>query len=119
MIGLAIQKAEWKFGSGSTVHGRRFDDGVVVSVARSSPLWKAGAELVSYVRANRAEATLRDDGNAPAEKVLIQVGSKRRPALLVPVLTDDEREALAKKDRERSEEFERFRKEWCFPPYEN
>lgn len=118
LIGKTLQMDGWPFGTGGTVHGERFDEGVVVSVAKASPLWKAGAELVSYIKANRAEATLQDDDSAPKDWVAIKVGSKPRSALLTPVLKEGERIMLVERDNKKGEEMERFRKEWRLPPYD-
>lgn len=118
LIGMTLKKCGWPFGSGSTVHGERFTEGVVIAVASSSPHRAAAAELVSYITANRAHARLIENDSLPADRILIRVGSKPRSPILMPVLKDEDKRPLRETDEQNKQQMERARRDWRLPPYD-
>ncbi len=113
-----LSKYSWQFGSGSTVHGERFAEGVVVSLRKGSKYLKAASELIAYLEANRAHAILIETDNSPVDRVNIRVGSKVRTALLMPVLHESDRNTFVQIENKNRAAMERLRKEWKMPPYD-
>jgi hypothetical protein len=117
LIGTTVQKANWVFGNGSTVHGERFVEGVIIHVAPLSAHQSAAAELVSYILANGAHAVLKEDNSVSQDRVLIRVGSKPRLPLFLPSVKGDDHAQLQESESQKQQEMEARRREWLLPPW--